>query len=206
MTRSTFRNLDLPAAVFEREKQQQIEVLATEYGSRYVEAKFHRWLEVEPPILCAPPSYHPLLLEVESSYIHGDFYPALTAACTLGERILNELLLDLRDDYRSSARFKDVAGKEWLQNWRTAVSVLSDWKVIDDPTAMRFTELLGIRNPTVHGGELSGRAVQSKRAIDLLYAVTAKLFGDKHPPLLPGHRGNGMSGAASSTIRSQRSS
>lgn len=150
-----------------------------EHGLLHIQTKYSRWLDLAPPALCAPVIYHELLLEVESAFVHGDPFPALTAACCLGERILNHLVLDLRDDFRTSPRYKEVHNKESFQDWHRAISVLSDWGVLSDDLATKFKTLLELRNPAVHFGSVQDRSNKAKKAVQLVYDVTAGLFGPK---------------------------
>ena len=123
--------------------------------------------------------YHELLREVEAAYVHGDPFPALTGACCLGERILNHLVLDLRDDHRTSPRYKDVYGEDSIQDWRLAISVLNDWGVLTADLPTKFETLLGLRNPAVHFGSVDDRISMAKDAVQLVYDVTSGLFGRK---------------------------
>ena len=151
--------------------------VAERHGLRNIQAKYSRWLELSPPGLCVPVAYHELLLEVEAAYVHGDCYPALTAACCLGERVLNQLLLDVRDDFRSSPRYKEVYDKASFQNWELAIGILVEWGVLKHKVAAKFRELLELRNPVVHFGSVADRVAQGKTAVQLLYDATAALFG-----------------------------
>ncbi len=51
----------------------------------------------------------------------GVYHLALTAACALGERILNHLVLTLRDEFRSSPEFKRIYRSESFDNWEVAL-------------------------------------------------------------------------------------
>ena len=120
------------------------------HGLLDIQDKYDRWLSLSPPSLCAPIEWHELLREVESAYVHGDYFPALTSACCLGERILNHLIIGLREYFVSSARYKEVATKDSFQDWNRLIDILSDWKVLNNDLAQRFKELLSLRNPAVH--------------------------------------------------------
>lgn len=151
--------------------------VAFQHGLSDIQAKYCRWMDLSPPDLCAPVIYHELLREVESAYVHGDSFPALTAACCLGERILNHLVLDLRDSFRASPRYKEVHNKESFQDWHQAISVLRDWSVLTSDLATKFSTLLELRNPAIHFGSVNDRASKAKESVQLVYDVTAALFG-----------------------------
>jgi len=151
------------------------------HGEADLEGKLERWLKVAPPALCTPVAYHELLRETEKAYIGGDFYPALTAACCIGERILNELLISLREDHRSSPHYKKIYRIESIDNWPQAIEILKDWGCINEKVAINFTALLQLRNPSIHYGNITGREHDSLKSLNLIYEITNDLFGMSHP-------------------------
>ncbi len=180
-TRNGLRNQNLPAGVRAHQASEEKGLLARSHGEIDIGTKFDRWLRLEPPSFCAPPEYHELLREVESSYIHGDHFPALTGACCLGERVLHELVFGLKEDFTHTRTYKRVANKKSIQDWPTSIGILTDWSIIDSETAAAFDELHNLRDPAVHVGNVDSRAQQAARAVQLVYAVTATLFGEQHP-------------------------
>jgi len=179
--RNIFRIPGLPDKKREQEKKEMYHIIAFQYGDKDVVQKFERWLELAPPALCVPVEYHELLREVEGAYIRGDFYPALTGACCLGERILNHLVMGLRKYHKAIPRYRKVVSKESIQNWDKAISILRDWKVIDDSVAKKFHKLLKLRTPAVHFGEVKDRSSRARSAVRLIYSVTKSLFGQSIP-------------------------
>jgi len=147
------------------------------HGLLDIQGKYDRWLSLSPPPLCVPIEWHELILEVESAYIHGDFYPALTSACCLGERILNHLVIGLRSYFKSNNRYKEVARKDSFQDWDRLIGILSEWGVLNDELSQNFKELLKLRNPAVHFGSLSDRQEKANLAVNGIYYVTSKMFG-----------------------------
>lgn len=147
------------------------------YGLLDIQDKYDRWLSLSPPSLCVPVEWHELLREAESAYIHGDYYPALTSACCLGERILNHLVIGLRGYFTSSPRYKEIARKNSFRNWNRLIEILSDWRVLNDDMAQQFEELLSLRNPAVHFGSLNDRQNKASQAVGGVYSVTSKMFG-----------------------------
>ena len=147
------------------------------HGLLDIQGKYDRWLSILPPSLCVPTEWHELLHEAESAYIHGDYYPALTSACCLGERILNHLIIGLRGYFRSSPRYKKVAGKKSFQDWNKLIDILSEWGILNADLAQQFKELLDLRNPAVHFGSLKDLQNKSGQAVKGVYSVTSKMFG-----------------------------
>jgi hypothetical protein len=134
-------------------------------------------LDITPPSLCVPIVYHQPLREVESAYIHGDPFPALTSACCLGERILNHIILTIRDDFRASPRYKEVYKKTSFQDWNFVIDVLTEWGILTGELSAKFRNLLDLRNPAVHFGSLEDSMTKAKIAVQLVYDTTDKLFG-----------------------------
>ena len=153
------------------------ELVAFRYGEFDIDTKCARWLSVSPPDLCVPVEWHDLLREVESAYVHGDFYPALTSACCLGERVLDHLIIGLRAHFKASARYKEAVAKDSFQDWSKAISLLRDWGILNKNLATQFEELLKLRNPAVHFGGLADRSEKAHRAVELAYSITSRMFG-----------------------------
>lgn len=96
-------------------------------------------------------SYHNLMHEhARRAFVSGLYFPALVAACALGERVLNHLILDLRDYYKSSPHYRRIYRSESFDDWRLAVRVLGDWGVLRPEVGPAFIELAVLRNRSVH--------------------------------------------------------
>lgn len=154
-----------------------MEYVAQHHGQIDAENKYARWLEQNSPDICVPVEWHDLLREVESAYIHGDLYPALTSACCLGERILNHLVIGLKDCFKDSPRYKEVHGEKSFQNWEKSIEILSEWNVLNDEQSGLFNDLLKLRNPAIHFGSVEELQENAKTAINLVYSITSKIFG-----------------------------
>lgn len=126
-------------------------------------------------------SYHnDLLHQARSSFVHGLYYPALVSLCTLGERILNHLILDLRDDFKSSAHYRKVYRKESFDNWEKMIEILSDWEVFQSATvADNFGKLRAVRNRSIHFNEDTYKNLRADalEASDLICAIIETQFG-----------------------------
>ena len=88
--------------------------------------------------------------QVRYSFVIGAFYPALTATCALVERILNQLILHLRNCYISTSEYKKVYRKDSFDNWDLAIDTLESWGVLLPNIAAKFRELRDIRNRALH--------------------------------------------------------
>lgn len=96
-------------------------------------------------------SYHNILhRQARDAFVIGAYYPALTASCALGERILNHLMLDLRMHYRSTTEYKKIANKKSFDNWIPVIDILGSWGVFQPEVVSEFKLLHRLRNDSIH--------------------------------------------------------
>jgi hypothetical protein len=88
--------------------------------------------------------------QIRHSFTFGAFYPALTATCALGERMLNHLSLLLREEFRAARQYKHVYRQDSFDNWDLAIDTLKSWDVLLPNVTRAFRELRDIRNRTLH--------------------------------------------------------
>jgi hypothetical protein len=87
--------------------------------------------------------------QIRIAFVMGAYYPAMTAACALGERILNHLVRTLREDYKSTPQYKDVYERDSYNDWNRAIDVLVAWDVLLPEVAEAFRKLADLRNRKV---------------------------------------------------------
>jgi hypothetical protein len=68
-------------------------------------------MELEKPAIFVITEHTNLLEDICSSYVQGNLFSALTGACCLGERIFNDILFKVMDDFKSSVHFKYMYGR-----------------------------------------------------------------------------------------------
>jgi hypothetical protein len=96
-------------------------------------------------------AHHNLLFhQVRQSFVIGSYYPALVGACALGERILNHLIIDLRDFYRATPEYRRVHRKNSFDDWRLPIDTLEAWGVLLPAAATEFRELMPLRHRSIH--------------------------------------------------------
>ncbi|MBW1859352.1 MAG: hypothetical protein JRI70_04555 [Deltaproteobacteria bacterium] len=88
--------------------------------------------------------------QIRTAFVMGAYYPALTAACALGERILNYLLLILRDDFKNTPEYKTVYRKDSFDNWDLPINTLESWGILLTEVAKKFRHLKDMRNKAIH--------------------------------------------------------
>jgi len=124
--------------------------LVSSYGAEAQEAKRRNSIDLgdRPPSILA---FHNRFFEqIRTAFVMGAYYPALTAACALGERILNHLLLILRDDYRHTPEYKTVSRKDSFDNWDVPIDTLESWNVLLPDVTKEFRRLKDMRHKAVH--------------------------------------------------------
>lgn len=147
--------------------------LLAELGTVLGEEKLDNYLQMGSSPWSVIFRHNELLAQVRSACAHGDFYPALVGACALGERLLNELLLVLRQDYiNHPATTRRVRSGRPLTDWTSGIQVLQGWGVLDDGTAERLGTLAELRHRSVHFND-SLDAGARQPALDALHLVQA---------------------------------
>jgi hypothetical protein len=126
------------------------EGLLREFGVAFGEDKIANFVALGPKPLSVLAFHNRFAQEVRTSFVVGGYYPALTAASSLGERILNHLILLLRDEYRGTPEYKTVYRKESFDNWEIPISTLEAWGVLLPEAAGAFRELSAVRNRAIH--------------------------------------------------------
>jgi hypothetical protein len=169
-TRNIFRNF--PA--YREEIKQGI---SSKHGSADLDSKLERYLEFKPPNVTVVVDYFNLLSEIADSYVCGHYYPALTGACSLGERIFNMLILNLRDFYKDSPCYKNIYRSNSFQNWGFSINMLLEWKIIDSDLAKDYKKLGEIRNDSIHLKDLSNIHDKAINALRYIMNITDQLFG-----------------------------
>jgi hypothetical protein len=120
--------------------------LLYQYGFEDAEAKLKNFLDLGPKPFSILAFHNRFADQVRHSFVIGSYYPSLVAACALGERILNHLILNLRDDFKGTPEFKKVYAKGSFDNWEVAIYTLESWGVLLPEAVRAFRELARIRN------------------------------------------------------------
>jgi hypothetical protein len=116
--------------------------------------------------------------QIRKSFVQGYYYPALTSACSLEERILNHLVLDLRDNFADRKTYSKIANLSSIQSWQIAINVLVDWNVLLPDAASAFRKLEGLRQRSLHFSESTYQTLRDDavRAIGLLSKIIEAQF------------------------------
>jgi hypothetical protein len=124
--------------------------LVASYGNGHFEVKLANLRDIGMLPFSVIAFHNNFLEQARHAFVMGLYYPALTATCALGERVLNHLVLLLRDDHRETPEYAKVAKKESFDNWHVSVEVLSAWGVFLPLVAAAFKKLERLRHQAIH--------------------------------------------------------
>ncbi|MDP1801495.1 MAG: hypothetical protein Q8L81_09095 [Bacteroidota bacterium] len=124
--------------------------LKFEYGEQNFDQKIQNFKDIGAKPFCVIAYHNNFLHQIRKSFVLGSYYPALTAACALGERILNHLILNLRESYKETATYNTVKKKEAFAKWHIAYSALYEWGILTDKAIESYKKLAIIRNDSIH--------------------------------------------------------
>jgi hypothetical protein len=133
-----------------RNREQTVQELIMQFGAYAADRKRQNFIDLGPKPFSILAFHNRFLEQVRAAFIMGAYYPALTGACALGERILNQLTLTLRDDFKSTAHYKRVYNKDSFDNWDLAIDMLEAWDVLLPEAVKEFRTLRDRRNDAVH--------------------------------------------------------
>jgi len=95
--------------------------LAREFGGCCLDVKITDFVAIGSKPFSVVRYHNSFFAQVRRSFVVGTYYFALFGASALGERILNHLILDLRDDFRHTPEHRAVAGKGSFADWSRAI-------------------------------------------------------------------------------------
>jgi hypothetical protein len=167
--------------------------LIHEFGGQQHEQKIQNFTDLGANPISLLTFHNTFLSQCRNSFVLGSYYPALVSACTLGERILNRLVLRLREYFKATPDYKKVYRQESFNNWTYAIKTLESWGVLLPEPATEFRQLERCRNRSVH---FDPEADHNDRdlaleAVKLLQSIIEKQFSacGGQPWYIPGAKG-----------------
>lgn len=124
--------------------------LIAEFGSSGSARKVENFLAIGPLSMSIVSYHNALHRQVRNAFVLGAYYPALVGACALGERVLNHLILDLREFYADTPEYHRVGRKQSFDNWSVAIDALEAWGVLLPDAVRHYRALAKLRNRSVH--------------------------------------------------------
>ena len=131
-------------------RESTIAGLKNEYGEIRSEQKIKNFIDLGPKPISIIAFHNVFFSQVRDAFVVGSYYPALTGACALGERILNHLILALREDFRSSPEYKRICTKDSFDDWTLAIDTLVAWNVLLPSVVSNFREMMTKRHKAIH--------------------------------------------------------
>src|SRR6476469_6806260 len=117
------------------------QALVRRFGETAAEQKKQNFIVLGPKPLSVLAFHNKFFDQIRTSFVMDGYYPALTAACALGERILNHLILILRDDFKATPQYKRLYKKDSFDNWDIAIDTLAAWDVLLPDVVTEFRKL-----------------------------------------------------------------
>lgn len=122
-----------------RQNRRQIqESLIHAYGASNYESKRQNFIDLGTKPFSVMAFHNAFFEQIRLAFVMGAYYPALTGACALGERILNHLILNLRDDFRATPEYKQVYRNDSFDQWDIPINALTSWGVLLPEAADSF--------------------------------------------------------------------
>lgn len=156
-----------------------VKQLEQRYGSAQIDNIIRNLTDLGPKSMSLLAYHNQFHEQARRSFVAGLYYPALVAACALGERILNHLVLDLRDSFKSSEHYRKVYRKNSFDNWAFVVTVLTDWNILVDGVGTELLTLSDLRNRSIHFDPDTYQSLRKDAlaALQRLNAIIGKQFG-----------------------------
>lgn len=131
-------------------REKTIQELIAQHGKWNHGQKIHNFIDLKRKPFSIAAFHNKFLEQIRNAYIVGSYYPALTGACALGERILNHMMILLRDYHKDAPEYKKVYRKDSFDQWPVAIDALESWDELLPEAAERFRNLNGKRNSAIH--------------------------------------------------------
>jgi hypothetical protein len=137
-------------ALHRQNQARTVERLRREFGELNFDAKLQNFKDLGAKPFSVIAFHNRFYAQARSSFVSCQYYPALTAIGALGERVLNHLVLRLRDEYKLSESYRRVYRKDSFDNWELAIDALHEWGVLTPEAEGHFRELSRRRNAAIH--------------------------------------------------------
>ncbi len=139
------------------------------------EAMIDRYLAITPPVASIMPEFQGVIGEIERTYVRGDLFSAISAACVSTERLLNIARIRL---HKYHPRIKRLWNKGPSNAWDENIDALHSWGYFDDAFAEELKALYkDVRNRYLHSGPLEDAGADAPRMIGAAYRLIGIFFG-----------------------------
>ncbi|MGF1472936.1 MAG: hypothetical protein ACFB50_14505 [Rubrobacteraceae bacterium] len=168
--------------------------LLLQYGFENADEKLKNFVDLGPKPFSVLAYHNRFAEQARNAFVVGAYYPSLTGACALGERILNHLALGLRDNFKSTPEYKKVYKKKSFDNWDLLISTLEAWSVLVPKAVAAFKTLRDVRNRRAIHFDPTTDTKDREYALDAvrsLSEIVVEQFGTSAPApwFIPGTKG-----------------
>lgn len=147
------------------------------HGEAGIEDKLNRWKKVRREHIWPIDEFNDYIEQVLQAYVQGLFFPSMTGAVCLAERVMNRLVFELRNHFKSSKHYKTIHGRgEKLQNWDLLILILADWDVFDESQTNLARKIHKYRTDSVHYVPNYNYKEKSLESIKLVSELIDSLF------------------------------
>jgi hypothetical protein len=181
-------------ALWLKNKANVREGLKTEFGELGIDAKIENFMAIDSKPFSTLSYHNRFFHQVRQAYVIGAYYPALVGACALGERILNHMIIDLREFYTSTPEYRHVYRKKSFDNWDVPIDALASWGVLLPDVAQEFRALKSLRHHSIHFNVETYSTLKDDALAAILHmrTIIARQFGSHglQPWFLNGTKGH----------------
>ena len=165
-----------------------------EFGKSQLDKKIQNFIAIDSKPSSVLAYHNEYFGQIRRSFIMGNYYPSLVGASALGERILNHLVLDQRDNFTDQPEYNRVSKKQSFDNWPFLLKLLSNWGVLLPETIPHFKQLLKLRNQSIHFdpktyGNIRSDAILAIASLRSIIEFQFGTFGNQ-PWYIAGTNGN----------------
>jgi hypothetical protein len=137
-------------AIHRLNRERLIARLTMQYGEINIEDKLTNIRDIGGQALTINSWHNNFYRQARDAFIIGAYYPSLTAACALGERLLNHLVLGLRDVYKNEPGWEQFLGLKSSSNWRGMIRTLEESEILLPTAVTEYRALMEARHRAIH--------------------------------------------------------
>jgi len=173
-----------PSTKLKQEYKSLIAELMLQYGNYRFRNKLQNLKDIGAKNLSILLYHNNFIEQIRDSFINENYYPALTSSCALGERILNHLIIDLRESYKENPEYEKVKDQKSFSNWKLMIEVLSNWDILLPEVIDNFKKLETLRHKSIHFNQklvsnLRQYALDSLNYIQKIVSSQFSAFGNE---------------------------
>jgi len=178
----------------QRNQEQTRSNLARQFGEHALDAKIANFLAIDTKPMSVLSYHNEFFEQVRNAFVMGQYYPALVGACALGERILNHLILDMRDHFKATPEYRNVYRKDSFDNWDLPIDTLEAWNILLPEAVTEFRTLKQLRHRSIHFNVSTYSTLRDDALAAILHmrTIIEQQFGSfaVRPWFIPGTKGH----------------